>query len=33
LPGLFGDGLKKNVIYDLMNNNLPDKIQAEGKYR
>ena len=25
MPGLFGNYLKKNIIYDLLNNNLVDK--------
>lgn len=33
LPGLFGAGLKKNVIYDLMNNNMVDKIHSGGVYQ
>ena len=26
LPGLFGKGMKKNIIYDFLHNNLLDKI-------
>lgn len=33
LPGLFGDGLKKNVIYDFMNNNCLDQIHADSIYQ
>ncbi len=33
LPALFGAGLKKNAIYDLMNNNETHKIQALGSFQ
>lgn len=33
LPGLVGKGLKKNVIFDMMNNNCVDKIDPEAVHQ
>lgn len=33
LPGLLGPGLKKNVIFDLMNNNMLENIHHAGTYQ
>ncbi len=33
LPGLFGNGLKKNIIYDFMNDNEVHKIHSENVFQ
>ncbi|WP_422490211.1 hypothetical protein [Endozoicomonas sp. ALE010] len=33
LPGLFGEGLKKNIIFDFLNNNMIDKIDSRNEFQ
>lgn len=33
LPGLFGDGLKKNIIYDFIHDNQIENIHADSQYQ
>ena len=33
LAGLFGPGLVKNIIYDLLNNNILEKIEPRSRFQ
>jgi nucleoside-diphosphate-sugar epimerase len=33
LPGLFGQGIKKNIIYDFLHNNLLEKIHQDSVFQ
>lgn len=33
LPGLFGSGIKKNIVYDFLNNNQVENIHADSIYQ